>query len=211
MDKNNILGNYRDWLEHHKMPAGKKKTLAAAIELFSQKGYSGTSTAQIADKAGVSQATIFKYFKTKSDLLAEIMQPMIPELKKAFLPQLKTHTNLEEAVHFIVQDRFHFLVQNAELIKILIQECLVNAELQQTLMANIETAVTADFTNYWQVLKENNSQISNLSALEVVRINVGLLFAYFAQRFIFNLPSSAEKEDLALIEKQILALLTLPD
>lgn len=211
MDKNNILGNYRDWLEHHKMPAGKKKTLAAAIELFSQKGYSGTSTAQIADKAGVSQATIFKYFKTKSDLLAEIMQPMIPELKKAFLPQLKTHTKLEEAVHFIVQDRFHFLVQNAELIKILIQECLVNAELRQTLMANIEIAVTADFTNYWQVLKENNSQIGNLSALEVVRINVGLLFAYFAQRFIFNLPSSAEKEDLALIEKQILALLTLPD
>lgn len=25
MDKNNILGNYRDWLEHHKMPAGKRK------------------------------------------------------------------------------------------------------------------------------------------------------------------------------------------
>lgn len=210
MDKNNILGNYRDWLEHHQMPAGKKKTLAAAIELFSQKGYNGTSTAQIANRAGISQATIFKYFKTKSDLLTEIMQPMIPELKKAFLPQLKAHTNLEEAVHFIVQDRFQFLVQNAELIKILIQECLVNAELRQALLANIESAVTTDFADYWQILKENNPQLSNLSPLEVARINIGPLFAYFAQRFILNIPSSAEKEDLALIEKQILALLTLP-
>ncbi|MGT2949125.1 TetR/AcrR family transcriptional regulator [Streptococcus devriesei] len=210
MDKNNILGNYRDWLEHHQMPAGKKKTLAAAIELFSQKGYNGTSTAQIANRAGISQATIFKYFKTKSDLLTEIMQPMIPELKKAFLPQLKAHTNLEEAVHFIVQDRFQFLVQNAELIKILIQECLVNAELRQALLANIESAVTTDFADYWQILKENNPQLSDLSPLEVARINIGPLFAYFAQRFILNIPSSAEKEDLALIEKQILALLTLP-
>lgn len=210
MDKNNILGNYRDWLEHHQMPAGKKKTLAAAIELFSQKGYNGTSTAQIANRAGISQATIFKYFKTKSDLLTEIMQPMIPELKKAFLPQLKAHTNLEEAVHFIVQDRFQFLVQNAELIKILVQECLVNAELRQALLANIESAVTTDFADYWQILKENNPQLSDLSPLEVARINIGPLFAYFAQRFILNIPSSAEKEDLALIEKQILALLTLP-
>ena len=60
MKNNTILNNYQDWLEHHKMPAGKKKTLVAAIELFSQQGYNGTSTAQIAEKAGISQATIFK-------------------------------------------------------------------------------------------------------------------------------------------------------
>ena len=44
MKNNTILNNYQDWLEHHKMPAGKKKTLVAAIELFSQQGYNGTST-----------------------------------------------------------------------------------------------------------------------------------------------------------------------
>lgn len=89
MDNNTILHNYQDWLMHHQMPPGKKKTLLAAIELFSQQGYNGTSTAQIAEKAGISQATIFKYFKTKSDLLADIMQPMIPELKKRLPPPLK--------------------------------------------------------------------------------------------------------------------------
>ncbi|EHJ52730.1 TetR/AcrR family transcriptional regulator [Streptococcus macacae] len=209
MEDNNILHNYQDWLEHHKMPAGKKKTLIAAIELFSQQGYSGTSTAQIAKKADISQATIFKYFKTKSDLLSEIMQPMIPELKRAFLPQLKTYTHLKEAIHFIVQDRFQFLAQNADLIKILIQEALVNKKLRNTLLVNIQLSITSDLVDYWQTLKQNNPQINpDLTEMEVIRTNVGLLFAYFAQRFILNIASSSEEQDLKLIEKQILTFLT---
>ena len=210
MNNSNILHNYKEWLEHHQMPAGKRKTLVAAIELFSQQGYNGTSTAQIAEKAGVSQATIFKYFKTKSELLSEIMQPMIPELKKDFFPRLKNYHRLEETVHFIVQDRFHFLAQNAELIKILVQECLVNTELREALLVNIQMSILTDFTDYWQLLKSKNPQInSNLSGMDVIRTNAGLLFAYFAQRFILNIPTLSQAADLILIEKQILSLLTL--
>lgn len=61
-------------------PRGQKKTLLAAIELFSQQGFDGTSTAQIAEKAGVSQATIFRYYKTKEDLLNAAIEPIIREL-----------------------------------------------------------------------------------------------------------------------------------
>lgn len=89
MDNNTILHSYQDWLEAQKMPAGKKKTLSAAIELFSRQGYNGTSTAQIAEKAGISQATIFKYFKTKEELLSEIIEPLIPELKKRISAQIE--------------------------------------------------------------------------------------------------------------------------
>ena len=49
MDNNTILHSYQNWLEAQKMPTGKKKTLSAAIELFSRQGYNGTSTAQIED------------------------------------------------------------------------------------------------------------------------------------------------------------------
>ncbi|MDT2767211.1 TetR/AcrR family transcriptional regulator, partial [Lactococcus raffinolactis] len=34
MDNNTILHCYQDWLKVQKMPAGKKKTLSAAVELF---------------------------------------------------------------------------------------------------------------------------------------------------------------------------------
>ena len=119
------------------------------------------------------------------------MQPMIPELKKDFFPRLKNYHRLEETVHFIVQDRFHFLAQNAELIKILVQECLVNTELREALLVNIQMSILTDFTDYWQLLKSKNPQInSNLSGMDVIRTNAGLLFAYFIFKpFIYCLIS----------------------
>ena len=46
--------------------------LAAATELFATHGYSGTSTAQIAKKAGVAHGTVFHHFGNKENLLIEI-------------------------------------------------------------------------------------------------------------------------------------------
>lgn len=39
--------------------------LEAAIEIFSDKGFSAASTSEIAQKAGVAEGTIFRYYKTK--------------------------------------------------------------------------------------------------------------------------------------------------
>ena len=190
------------------MPAGKKKTLIAATQLFSQQGYSGTSTAQIAEKAGVSQATIFKYFKTKSDLLSEIMKPMIPELKKEFFQKFETYTNLEEAIHFTVQNRFYFLAQNVDFIKILIQEVLVNSEFRQEIMATFEEVAIED---YLQQIRQLYAQDPKLQfsdkTIRTLRSCAGIFFAYFVQRFILQIPSPSETEDLARIEQEILTLL----
>ena len=48
------------------------KISSAACELFCEKGYSATSTSEIAKRAEVSEGTIFKYFATKKDLLLYI-------------------------------------------------------------------------------------------------------------------------------------------
>ncbi|MGZ7236424.1 TetR/AcrR family transcriptional regulator, partial [Streptococcus pyogenes] len=91
-------------------------------------------------------------FKTKSDLLSEIMKPMIPELKKEFLPKLKAYQTLDEAVHFIIKNRFHFLTQNADFIKILIQEVLVNPDFRQTLLTNFKEVAAEDYILQMKVL-----------------------------------------------------------
>ena len=46
--------------------------LSAAIELFSEKGYEATATSEIAKKAKVAEGTIFRYYKTKKELLYAI-------------------------------------------------------------------------------------------------------------------------------------------
>lgn len=58
--------------EAGKRDENKEKTqqaiLAAALDLFSKKGFHGTTTRAISQKAGIAEGTLFNYFRTKEDL-----------------------------------------------------------------------------------------------------------------------------------------------
>lgn len=56
------------------MLSRKEKIVKEALALFSTKGYGETSTKLIAKNAGVSEALIFKHFKSKDALLAFIVR-----------------------------------------------------------------------------------------------------------------------------------------
>src|SRR5262245_21160106 len=58
-----------------RMTAGdrRQQILDVAVALFSQKGFRGTTTREIALAAGVNEAIIFRHFATKSDLYAAII------------------------------------------------------------------------------------------------------------------------------------------
>src|ERR1700689_3190180 len=46
----------------------KQAILAAALNLFAEKGFYRTSTRAISRKAGIAEGTLFNYFETKEDL-----------------------------------------------------------------------------------------------------------------------------------------------
>ena len=64
----------------------KELILEKSLELFSSKGFKGTSTRSIADAAEVSEGLIFKHFKSKNGLLAELLKigasKSTPEIEK---------------------------------------------------------------------------------------------------------------------------------
>ena len=64
----------------------KDLILEKSLELFSSKGFRGTSTRSIADAAEVSEGLIFKHFKSKNGLLAELLKigasKSTPEIEK---------------------------------------------------------------------------------------------------------------------------------
>lgn len=53
----------------------------AALELFTERGYDATATAQIAQRAGVSEMTLFRHFPTKEALL--LADPFDPLMARA--------------------------------------------------------------------------------------------------------------------------------
>src|SRR5213080_2118089 len=47
--------------------------LKVAMRLFSQRGFRGTTTKEIAQAAGVSEAMVFRHFATKKELYSAIL------------------------------------------------------------------------------------------------------------------------------------------
>lgn len=52
----------------------RKVIVAAAIPLFARKGFAGTTTREIAEAAGISEALLFRHFPSKQLLYREILQ-----------------------------------------------------------------------------------------------------------------------------------------
>ena len=66
--------------------------LDAARQLFSNQGYSATSTRQIAAAAGIRQPTLFHYFPSKKDVLKAIIDlAMAPEIEFIRAEQDRQH------------------------------------------------------------------------------------------------------------------------
>lgn len=52
----------------------RDQILRSAVDLFAQKGFSGTTTKEISRAAGVSEAMVFKHFATKDELYGAILE-----------------------------------------------------------------------------------------------------------------------------------------
>jgi TetR/AcrR family transcriptional regulator len=58
-----------------RLPAGdrRRQLLEAALDLFSRKGFEGTTTKEVASAAGVTEAIIFRHFPNKQALYAAVL------------------------------------------------------------------------------------------------------------------------------------------
>ena len=203
----NILSSYLDITKEEKMPPGKKKTLEAAIKLFAKQGYNGTSTLQIAKVAGVSQATVFKYFKSKEDLLYSIIVPVIPKLFSSFLGRVKKANSVQELISYVVRDRFEFLEENRNTVRIVFSELLTNEELKKQLLFSISKIFEEfDIVALLKKYKKTNPELNeNLTTAEIIRSFAGPIMTYSAQRFVLfeNVSCETQEHDLQFIENQI--------
>ena len=59
----------------------KKQLLRVALDVFIEKGYYGTSTREIARKAGVSSGLLFHYFSNKDSIYLELVKIGVEEMK----------------------------------------------------------------------------------------------------------------------------------
>ena len=201
-----VFESFEAYLKGADYPKGKKKIMQAAVDLISTKSYNGTSTLQIAKHAGLSQATLFKYFKTKEDLLTAILHPVVPGLFGRFFEELLAFKTTEEKVHYLVHNRMAYLKKNRALMKIILQEIFLNTKLRKEQLY-IWTTIQDKLLVLHKELIADSRVNPEITIPQMVRICVGPLLAYFAQLYIVGDNSDIREEDLNLLEKQILGSL----
>ncbi|MBN2298261.1 MAG: TetR/AcrR family transcriptional regulator [Deltaproteobacteria bacterium] len=62
--------------------ARKNKIIETALKIFAEKGFADATISEISKAAGVSDATVYEYFKTKEDLLFTIPEEITEEPAK---------------------------------------------------------------------------------------------------------------------------------
>jgi AcrR family transcriptional regulator len=100
----------------------RDKILAAALKLFSQRGYLGATTRQIAKEAGVAEVTLFRHCLSKEKLFEEVIRrySFLPALR-SILPGLE-EASYEEALLAIARRFLAMLGERRDLIRIMLAE-----------------------------------------------------------------------------------------
>jgi AcrR family transcriptional regulator len=182
-----------------KMTEKQIKIVQAAVEIFSEKGYSGSSTSEIAQKAGVAEGTIFRHYKTKKDLLLSIVAPTMTKLIAPFA--LKNFTRILEAdypeaedfLRAVIRNRMEFARKNTPVIKIFLHEIPFHEELQAQFK---ELAAKQVLQRAEKAVKHFQAQgkMIELPSSTAIRLIASTIVGFILLRFLF-LPEADWDED----------------
>ncbi|MGL6108232.1 TetR/AcrR family transcriptional regulator [Romboutsia sp.] len=190
-----------------KLTLKHQKILIAAIELISEKGYDKVATSEIAQRAGVAEGTIFRYYKTKKDLLNAIIVPsyikfVAPMCINDFMEEVleKDYHSFRALICHIVDDRIEFAKREELTIKILIQEFISQKDTREEIKEIFIDNAYPRVNKIIYRLKEKG-EIIDIYTGEVIRIIISNIFGYFIQRFIIcpelNYDDKHDKEVIA--------------
>jgi AcrR family transcriptional regulator len=125
------------------MTAVQGRIVAAAVELFGERGYAATATSEIARRAGVAEGTIFRYYPTKKELLVGAVRPLMAHVMTAEMRERvervlgADYGSAEAFVRAVAADRLEFAREHPALIRLILQEASFHPELRAEFRATV--------------------------------------------------------------------------
>jgi AcrR family transcriptional regulator len=101
-----------------RQPAGRKsqqrvkEILQTGRDVFSEKGYERATTAEIAQRLGISEATVFSYFRGKRELCARVIGDWYDEIIDAIESGLPRDGTVRQQFAFIVRMHLRLMLVN---------------------------------------------------------------------------------------------------
>jgi len=112
------------------------KILQAALSLFAQRGFSGTTTRDLANAAGVAEGTLFRHFENKKAILVAVASQGWVEILTDLLTELSEMASYK-AIGQVMLRRMLNLRKNSALMRV----CFMEAQFHPELREQIQTEV----------------------------------------------------------------------
>lgn len=171
-------------LSEDEMTQRQWQIIDAAVKIFSEKGFEGSRTSDIAKEAEVAEGTIFRYYKTKKDLLIALLLPMIT---KFFRPLIllsvekimdnKEDKSIEEILSTILLDRLQLAKKNSPLVKTILIESTYHPELLEPIRKEIAPRIIPIIDRY---VEDNikSGKLKDLDPRVITRTMMSSLIGY---------------------------------
>ncbi|MDF0553278.1 TetR/AcrR family transcriptional regulator [Kamptonema sp. UHCC 0994] len=114
----------------------RKRILQAAQRLFARKGYEGTTTASLAQAAGVAEGTLFRHFANKKAILIEVATNGWVEILTDLLTELSEMASYK-AVAQVMRRRMLNVRENADIMRVCFMEAQFHPELRDRIQAEV--------------------------------------------------------------------------
>ncbi len=172
-----------------KLPSGERrdKILKAAISLFSQGGFAGTTTRKIARKAGISEALLFRHFPNKERLYDAILQKKTEENVPRILGDLPTEGGPENLLRTLARRLVRTHEDDPSFLRLFLFSSLEDHKLNDLFFKKRTMAVAGFLEDYFRkamdegVLKKSDPEMTAFAFLAMV-------FGYIKTRIIYKIP-----------------------
>jgi AcrR family transcriptional regulator len=170
----------------------RTRILKAALKLFAKQGYDGTTTRDLAEKAGVAEGTLFRHFTNKKAILIEVATQGWIEILTDLLTEL-SEMGSYKAIAQVMRKRMLNMHQNVDLFKVCFMEAQFHPDLRDRIQSEVVDKMTDVAEAFFQTAMDQGIY-RPMNPRMVARVFLGMFtIAGFSQDTIMA-PGSSPNE-----------------
>lgn len=173
----------------------RERIASAAFALFAEKGYDGTTTREIAERAGVNEVTVFRTFGSKDALFRQVAREMLPLRRIKAGVDFRIDWMAEEVLVHNARLVLGILKENRHTYMILVGELWRHPELKEEVgFEMIEQAV--EFVATQMKIMIEDGRLREIDPFVAARSWMGMVQSHFLLNYLVgtgNLDPEAEE------------------
>ncbi|PJZ84784.1 TetR/AcrR family transcriptional regulator [Leptospira harrisiae] len=186
----------------------EKDIVDAAEDVFAELGFAGATTAELANRAGVTERTLFKYFPSKHDLYRRVLSGLllstiVPGHMSDLKERLQTlKPNFKDWYISILKARYEAVAKEPKKLKLLLGALIFSKEFSEIFGNLWKTNLYDTSVQAFKYFQENGEVRKDLDPNQIVRASFSLAASFLITKFVLapKYPLDPNKEIETLYE-----------